>query len=81
MGKHRTSRFQVKEAGLREGKNARKPVVEVVIGARESLFQPSIDTLPRRPALLGAAGRGIGLSPGSDRIRRSTCGRRGGPIE
>jgi len=44
MGKHRTSRNQVKEAGLREVKTARKPVVEVVIGARESLFQLSIDT-------------------------------------
>lgn len=44
MGKHRRRENQGKEAGLIEGKTTRKSVVEVVIGARDSLFQLGIDT-------------------------------------
>src|SRR5438128_1114013 len=44
MGKHRRREIQGKEAGLVGGKRASRTVVEVVIGARDSLFELGIDT-------------------------------------
>lgn len=44
MGKDRRSENAKKEAGLLREKTARKSVIEVVIGARDSLFELSIKT-------------------------------------
>jgi len=44
MGKHRRSEIRRKEAGLLREEKPRKSVIEVVIGARESLFELGIDT-------------------------------------
>jgi transposase-like protein len=44
MGKHRRRGIPSKEAGLVGGKTGRRTAIEVVIGAKESLFELGIDT-------------------------------------
>jgi putative transposase len=44
MGKHRRSENRMKEAGLLEGKTSWRRVIEVVVGAKETLYDLGIDT-------------------------------------
>lgn len=44
MGKHRTRRPPIQEATPAEGGQARRSIVEVVVGARDSLLELSIET-------------------------------------